>query len=162
MIERFVHCSQLSVLSFLGSSFVAVATPSAIATLSAPLASAISAASLSAGDVTFVTSDFGSVSGSSPATFWSRFSTWPLFQLSGISGSSVWLVVFSVFFLYVAAILYIDGGLLLSGILRSLNVGGGESSFGAMTFFNYKNGPLFRLFSVFSSKHQYNFYNKSM
>jgi len=38
----------------------------------------------------------------------------------------VWLVVFSVFFLYVAVILYSDGGLLLSGIFRSLNISGGE------------------------------------
>jgi hypothetical protein len=113
--------------SVLGTSFVAVASPSAIASLSAPLSSLISSAGLSGGDLTFISTDFGSSSGSTATSFWDRFSTWPLFKLSGISGSSVWLVVFSVFFLYVAAILYIDGGLLFSGILRSLNIGGGQS-----------------------------------
>lgn len=96
----------------------------AVATLSAPFVSLASSSGTSSGDLSFVSSAL--TSASSPATFWDRFSTWPLVKLSGVSGSSVWLVIFSVFFLYVAVILYSDGGLLLSGILRSLNISGGE------------------------------------
>ena len=97
---------------------------SAIQTLSAPLAGVLSAAGVggNGGDLTFI--NFGSGSGSSSISFWDRFSTWPLFKLSGITGSSVWLVIFSIFFLYVAVIVYVDGGLLYSGIMRSLNIGG--------------------------------------
>ena len=127
-----IHCAMLNQSKpkslFSGTSFVAVASPSAIASLSAPLASAIAGASLSQGDLTFVSTNFGTVSGSGTTSFWDRFSTWPNFKLSGISGSSVWLVVFSVVFLYAAAILYVDGGLLLSGILRSLNIGSGKKT----------------------------------
>ena len=76
----------------------------------------------------------GGGSGSSSAsasTFWDRFINFngnPVVQLTGIlsyDNELVWKVIFSVFFLYVGIILFVDGRMITNSILRTFNAGRG-------------------------------------
>ena len=68
---------------------------------------------------------------SKPTSFWDRLTTLegnPVVQLTGIwvyDKELVWKVIFSVFFLYVGIILFIDGRYITNTIIRAVTAGRG-------------------------------------
>ena len=71
---------------------------------------------------------------SKPTSFWDRLTTLqgnPVLQLTGIwvyDKELVWKVIFSVFFLYVGIILFIDGRYITNTIIRAVTRGRGMYS----------------------------------
>ena len=71
---------------------------------------------------------------SRPTSFWDRLTTLqgdPVLQLTGIwvyDKELVWKVIFSVFFLYVGIILFIDGRYITNTIIRAVTRGRGMNS----------------------------------
>ena len=69
---------------------------------------------------------------SKPTSFWDRLTTLegnPVLQLTGIwvyDKELVWKVIFSVFFLYVGIILFIDGRYITNTIIRAVTAGRGK------------------------------------
>ena len=76
----------------------------------------------------------GGVISSKPTSFWDRLTTLqgnPVLQLTGIwvyDKELVWKVIFSVFFLYVGIILFIDGRYITNTIIRAVTRGRGMYS----------------------------------
>ena len=74
----------------------------------------------------------GGVISSKPTSFWDRLTTLqgnPVLQLTGIwvyDKELVWKVIFSVFFLYVGIILFIDGRYITNTIIRAVTAGRGK------------------------------------
>ena len=68
---------------------------------------------------------------SNPSSIFDRLNTFngnPVLQLTGIwtyDKELVWKVIFSVFFLYVGIILFIDGRMITNSIIRALTAGSG-------------------------------------
>lgn len=60
---------------------------------------------------------------SSSTSFWNNWNTFPILQLSGITGENIWRLILSAFLIYVGIILYTDGDMLLNAIAGSLNLG---------------------------------------
>ena len=75
----------------------------------------------------------GGVISSKPTSFWDRLTTLqgnPVLQLTGIwvyDKELVWKVIFSVFFLYVGIILFIDGRYITNTIIRAVTAGRGKN-----------------------------------
>lgn len=108
--------------AFSGAALVAAAASSAaVAAVAAsnPLGAAVAVPVLGLGSASVISS------GTSSTSFWDRFSTWPIFQLSGIN--EVWPFILTVFLIYVGIILLTDGNMLFNAIQGSLNFGQGNN-----------------------------------
>ena len=86
---------------------------------SSPLGAALSVPALGLGTTAILST------GTSSTTFWDRFSTWPIFPLSGIT--EVWPFILTIFLIYVGIILLTDGDMLINAIQGSLNFGQGKT-----------------------------------
>ena len=62
----------------------------------------------------------GGGGGSSTSGFWAALSTFPNFQLAGITGVGIVHFILLAFIIYVSIILYTDGDILVDGLLGSL------------------------------------------
>ena len=104
---------------FSGAALVAAAASSAavaaVAAASNPVGAAVAVPILGLGS----TAVFSSTSSST--SFWDRLSTWPIFQLSGIT--DVWPFILTVFLIYVGIIIITDGDMLFNAIQGSLSFG---------------------------------------
>ena len=108
---------------FSGAALVAAAASSAVVVAGAaasPIGAALSVPALGLGTTAILST------GTSSTTFWDRFSTWPIFPLSGIS--EVWPFILTIFLIYVGIILLTDGDMLINAIQGSLNLGQGKQA----------------------------------
>jgi len=115
-----ISLSQFSIVSTgtTGAALVAAAASSAAVVAvaaSSPLGAALSVPALGLGTTAILST------GTSSTTFWDRFSTWPIFPLSGIT--EVWPFILTIFLIYVGIILLTDGDMLINAIQGSLNFG---------------------------------------
>ena len=123
-LSPFLHVSN-TILNFIaGAALVAAAASSAavaaVAAASNPVGAAVAVPVLGLGSTAVLSS------ASSSTSFWDRLSTWPIFQLSGIT--DVWPFILTVFLIYVGIILITDGDMLLNAIQGSLSFGQSKRS----------------------------------
>ena len=110
---------EITYFYFAGAALVAAAASSAavaaVAAASNPVGAAVAVPVLGLGSTAVLSS------ASSSTSFWDRFSTWPIFQLSGIT--DVWPFILTVFLIYVGIIIITDGDMLFNAIQGSLSFG---------------------------------------